>query len=69
MLINFFHYFSDCESKTSTIKVIRSILRENLRRHIKCDLPLEKTYKDRLVPLRNRIPVSAKLGMVPRDKQ
>ncbi|XP_075059494.1 rho guanine nucleotide exchange factor TIAM2 isoform X2 [Mixophyes fleayi] len=53
---------SDCESKTSTIKVIRSILRENLRRHIKSDLPLEKTYKDRLVPLRNRIPMSAKLA-------
>ncbi|KAM8953500.1 rho guanine nucleotide exchange factor TIAM2 [Pelodytes ibericus] len=53
---------SDCESKTSTVKVIRSILRENLRRNIKCDLPWEKTYKDRLVPLRNRIPLSAKLA-------
>ncbi|XP_077342366.1 rho guanine nucleotide exchange factor TIAM2 isoform X2 [Lithobates pipiens] len=53
---------SDCESKTSTIKVIRSILRENLRRNIKCDFPLEKTYKDKLVPLRNRVPVSAKLA-------
>ncbi|XP_056423021.1 rho guanine nucleotide exchange factor TIAM2 isoform X1 [Hyla sarda] len=53
---------SDCESKTSTIKVIRSILRENLRRNIKCDLPLEKTNKDRLGPLRNRIPMSAKLA-------
>ncbi|CAH2251619.1 T-lymphoma invasion and metastasis-inducing 2 isoform X1 [Pelobates cultripes] len=53
---------SDCESKTSTVKVIRSILRENLRRNIKCDLPWEKSYKDRLVPLRNRIPLSAKLA-------
>ncbi|XP_073441817.1 rho guanine nucleotide exchange factor TIAM2 isoform X2 [Dendrobates tinctorius] len=53
---------SDCESKTSTIKVIRSILRENLRRNIKCDLPLEKTNKDRLGPLRNRVPLSAKLA-------
>uniref|UniRef100_A0A8C5PK37 TIAM Rac1 associated GEF 2 n=1 Tax=Leptobrachium leishanense TaxID=445787 RepID=A0A8C5PK37_9ANUR len=53
---------SDCESKTSTVKVIRSILRENLRRTIRCDLPWEKTYKDRLVPLRNRIPMSAKLA-------
>ncbi|XP_053566941.1 rho guanine nucleotide exchange factor TIAM2 isoform X2 [Bombina bombina] len=53
---------SDSESKTSTVKVIRSILRDNLRRHIKCDLPWEKTYKDRLVPLRNRIPLSAKLA-------
>lgn len=42
--------------------MIRSILRENFRRHIKCELPLEKTCKDRLVPLKNRVPVSAKLG-------
>lgn len=53
---------SDSESKTSMVKVIRSILRENFRRHIKCELPLEKTCKDRLVPLKNRVPVSAKLG-------
>ncbi|XP_075123853.1 rho guanine nucleotide exchange factor TIAM2 isoform X2 [Leptodactylus fuscus] len=53
---------SDSESKTSTIKVIRSILRENLRRNIKCDLPLEKSNKDRLGPLRNRVPMSAKLA-------
>ncbi|XP_033619052.1 T-lymphoma invasion and metastasis-inducing protein 2 [Fukomys damarensis] len=53
---------SDSESKTSIIKVIRSILRENFRRHIKCELPLEKTSKDRLVPLKNRVPVSAKLA-------
>ncbi|XP_007954391.1 rho guanine nucleotide exchange factor TIAM2 [Orycteropus afer afer] len=53
---------SDCESKTNIVKVIRSILRENFRRHIKCELPLEKTCKDRLVPLKNRVPVSAKLA-------
>ncbi|XP_043399120.1 rho guanine nucleotide exchange factor TIAM2 isoform X5 [Chelonia mydas] len=53
---------SDCESKTNIVKVIRSILRENFRRHIKCESPLEKTCKDRLVPLKNRIPVSAKLA-------
>ncbi|KAM9154880.1 rho guanine nucleotide exchange factor TIAM2 isoform 2-T2 [Pangshura tecta] len=53
---------SDCESKTTIVKVIRSILRENFRRHIKCESPLEKTCKDRLVPLKNRIPVSAKLA-------
>ncbi|MBZ3871295.1 T-lymphoma invasion and metastasis-inducing protein 2 [Sciurus carolinensis] len=53
---------SDSESKTSIVKVIRSILRENFRRHIKCELPLEKTGKDRLVPLKNRVPVSAKLA-------
>uniref|UniRef100_F6QZ26 TIAM Rac1 associated GEF 2 n=1 Tax=Ornithorhynchus anatinus TaxID=9258 RepID=F6QZ26_ORNAN len=53
---------SDCESKTNIVKVIRSILRENFRRHIKCELPLEKPCKDRLVPLKNRVPVSAKLA-------
>ncbi|XP_029452560.1 T-lymphoma invasion and metastasis-inducing protein 2 isoform X2 [Rhinatrema bivittatum] len=53
---------SDSESKTNIVKVIRSILRENLRRHIKCDLLCEKTCKDRLIPLRNRIPLSAKLA-------
>ncbi|KAG8522435.1 T-lymphoma invasion and metastasis-inducing protein 2, partial [Galemys pyrenaicus] len=53
---------SDSESKMNIVKVIRSILRENFRRHIKCELPLEKTCKDRLVPLKNRVPVSAKLA-------
>ncbi|XP_058145713.1 rho guanine nucleotide exchange factor TIAM2 [Dasypus novemcinctus] len=53
---------SDCEGKTTIVKVIRSILRENFRRHIKCELPLEKSGKDRLVPLKNRVPVSAKLA-------
>ncbi|XP_058518434.1 rho guanine nucleotide exchange factor TIAM2 isoform X2 [Ochotona princeps] len=53
---------SDSESKTSMVKVIRSILRENFRRHIKCELPLEKASKDRRVPLKNRVPVSAKLA-------
>ncbi|KAM5283559.1 rho guanine nucleotide exchange factor TIAM2 isoform 4-T13 [Hipposideros larvatus] len=53
---------SDSESKTNIVKVIRSILRENFRRHIKCELPLEKMCKDRLVPMKNRVPVSAKLA-------
>ncbi|XP_047625822.1 rho guanine nucleotide exchange factor TIAM2 isoform X1 [Phacochoerus africanus] len=53
---------SDNESKTNIVKVIRSILRENFRRHIKCELPLEKACKDRLVPLKNRVPVSARLA-------
>ncbi|XP_074165560.1 rho guanine nucleotide exchange factor TIAM2 isoform X2 [Sminthopsis crassicaudata] len=53
---------SDCESKTNIVKVIRSILRENFRRHIKSELPLEKSCKDRLIPLKNRVPVSAKLA-------
>ncbi|XP_058390084.1 rho guanine nucleotide exchange factor TIAM2 isoform X2 [Diceros bicornis minor] len=38
---------SDNESKTNIVKVIRSILRENFRRHIKCELPLEKTSSSR----------------------
>ncbi|KAG8123698.1 hypothetical protein E2320_019088, partial [Naja naja] len=53
---------SDCESKTNIVKVIRSILRENFRRQIKCDLPFEKSYKNRLILHKNRIPVSAKLA-------
>ncbi|XP_066471954.1 rho guanine nucleotide exchange factor TIAM2 isoform X1 [Tiliqua scincoides] len=53
---------SDSESKTNIVKVIRSILRENFRRQIKCDSPLEKTCKHRLVLHKNRIPVSAKLA-------
>ncbi|XP_006868509.1 PREDICTED: T-lymphoma invasion and metastasis-inducing protein 2 isoform X2 [Chrysochloris asiatica] len=53
---------SDCESKTSIVKGIRSILRENFRRHMKCDSPLDKACKDRLVPLKNRVPVSARLA-------
>ncbi|NXD61211.1 TIAM2 protein, partial [Corvus moneduloides] len=53
---------SDSENKTNIVKVIRSILRENFRRHIKCELPLEKTCKDRLIPLKNRVPATAKLA-------
>ncbi|XP_019405586.1 PREDICTED: T-lymphoma invasion and metastasis-inducing protein 2 isoform X2 [Crocodylus porosus] len=53
---------SDCESKTNIVKVIRSILRENFRRRIKCESSLEKACKDCLVPLKNRVPVSAKLA-------
>ncbi|XP_068866724.1 rho guanine nucleotide exchange factor TIAM2 isoform X2 [Aphelocoma coerulescens] len=53
---------SDCENKTNIVKVIRSILRENFRRHIKCELPLEKTCKERLIPLKNRVPATAKLA-------
>ncbi|XP_015713733.2 T-lymphoma invasion and metastasis-inducing protein 2 isoform X3 [Coturnix japonica] len=53
---------SDCENKTNIVKVIRSILRENFRRHIKCELPLDKACKDRLIPLKNRVPATAKLA-------
>ncbi|RXM97708.1 T-lymphoma invasion and metastasis-inducing protein 2 [Acipenser ruthenus] len=50
------------ESKAHIIKVIRSILRENVRRHLRCEFPLEKISKERLVPLRNTMPLSARIG-------
>uniref|UniRef100_UPI00398E6CE6 rho guanine nucleotide exchange factor TIAM2-like isoform X2 n=2 Tax=Pristiophorus japonicus TaxID=55135 RepID=UPI00398E6CE6 len=54
---------SDPESKTNIIKVIRSILRENVRRHMtKSEVPLEKLNKERMIPLRNRVPSSAKIA-------
>ncbi|XP_015476190.1 T-lymphoma invasion and metastasis-inducing protein 2 isoform X5 [Parus major] len=53
---------SDSENKTNIVKVIRSILREHFRRHIKSELPLEKKCKDRLIPLKNRVPATAKLA-------
>ncbi|XP_067900909.1 rho guanine nucleotide exchange factor TIAM2-like isoform X1 [Heterodontus francisci] len=54
---------SDPESKTNIIKVMRSILRENVRRHItKSEVPLEKPNKERVIPLRNRVPSSAKIA-------
>ncbi|KAF7254430.1 T-lymphoma invasion and metastasis-inducing protein 2 [Varanus komodoensis] len=53
---------SDCESKSNIVKVIRSILRENFRRQIKCDSHLEKACKTRPIRHKNLIPVSAKLA-------
>ncbi|XP_067845197.1 rho guanine nucleotide exchange factor TIAM2 [Heptranchias perlo] len=54
---------SDPDSKTNIIKVIRSILRENIRRHMtKSEVPLEKLTKERMIPLRNRVPSSAKIA-------
>ncbi|XP_039604093.1 T-lymphoma invasion and metastasis-inducing protein 2-like isoform X2 [Polypterus senegalus] len=50
------------ETKANTIKAIRSILRESLRRNLKCDFPLEKSCKERIVPLRNTVPTSARIG-------
>lgn len=51
------------ECKVNTIKVIRSILRENLRRNMQRveQLP-ERTCKKRLTPLQKTLPSSAKLG-------
>lgn len=50
------------ESKVNIIKVIRSILRENARRNMRTDGTLERNCKERMVPLRNTLPASAKLG-------
>ncbi|XP_049621416.1 rho guanine nucleotide exchange factor TIAM2 [Suncus etruscus] len=51
---------SDSESKTNLVRVIRAILRENFRRHIKNEL--DRPCKERPGPLKNRVPVSAKLA-------
>lgn len=50
------------ESKVNIIKVIRSILRENVRRNMKSEGTLERGCKERLAPLRSTRPSSAKLG-------
>uniref|UniRef100_A0A3B4AAH5 DH domain-containing protein n=1 Tax=Periophthalmus magnuspinnatus TaxID=409849 RepID=A0A3B4AAH5_9GOBI len=50
------------ESKVNIIKVIRSILRENVRRNMRCEGTLERNCKERLAPLRNTLPSSARLG-------
>lgn len=47
------------EAKVNIIKVIRSILRENVRRNMGT---LERGCKERLAPLRSTVPSSAKLG-------
>ncbi|XP_072220920.1 rho guanine nucleotide exchange factor TIAM2-like isoform X1 [Leuresthes tenuis] len=50
------------ESKVNVIKVIRSILRENVRRNMRSEGALEKSCRERLVPLGRTLPSSAKLG-------
>uniref|UniRef100_A0A8C4DJ90 TIAM Rac1 associated GEF 2 n=1 Tax=Dicentrarchus labrax TaxID=13489 RepID=A0A8C4DJ90_DICLA len=50
------------ESKVSIIKVIRSILRENVRRNMRSDGTLDRGCKERLAPLRSTLPSSARLG-------
>lgn len=50
------------ESKVSIIKVIRSILRENVRRNMKGEGTLERSCKEHLAPLRSTLPSSARLG-------
>ncbi|KAL7380090.1 hypothetical protein ABVT39_011533 [Epinephelus coioides] len=50
------------ENKVNIIKVIRSILRENVRRNMRTEGTLERGGKERLVPLRSTLPSSARLG-------
>ncbi|XP_041827010.1 T-lymphoma invasion and metastasis-inducing protein 2 isoform X2 [Melanotaenia boesemani] len=50
------------ESKVSIIKVIRSILRENVRRNMRSEGTLERSCRERLTPLRSAVPSSARLG-------
>lgn len=50
------------ESKVNIIKVIRSILRENVRRNMRSEGTLERNCKERLAPLRSALPSSARLG-------
>ncbi|XP_074547599.1 rho guanine nucleotide exchange factor TIAM2 isoform X2 [Halichoeres trimaculatus] len=50
------------ESKVNIIKVIRSILRENVRRNMRSEGTMERGCKERLAPLRNTLPSSARLG-------
>ncbi|KAF7658782.1 hypothetical protein LDENG_00007350 [Lucifuga dentata] len=50
------------ESKVSIVKVIRSILRENVRRTVRSEGMLEKSCKEHLAPLRNILPSSARIG-------
>jgi hypothetical protein len=47
------------ECKVNIIKVIRSILRENVRRNMR---PAERGCKERLRPLRSTLPSSARIG-------
>lgn len=51
------------ECKVNIIRVMRSILRENLRRNMqKVEQQSERVCKKRLSPLRKTLPASAKLG-------
>ncbi|XP_024121621.1 T-lymphoma invasion and metastasis-inducing protein 2 isoform X1 [Oryzias melastigma] len=50
------------ESKVGIVKVIRSILRENVKRNLRSEGTSEGSCKERLTPLRSTLPSSAKLG-------
>uniref|UniRef100_A0A3P8U022 TIAM Rac1 associated GEF 2 n=1 Tax=Amphiprion percula TaxID=161767 RepID=A0A3P8U022_AMPPE len=57
-----FQLCSRSEIKVSIIKVIRSILRENVKRNMRSEGTLERGCKERLAPLRSTLPFSARLG-------
>ncbi|XP_066531573.1 rho guanine nucleotide exchange factor TIAM2 [Hoplias malabaricus] len=51
------------ECKVNVVKVIRSVLRENVRRGMRgTERPAERTCKERFTPMRRTLPSSAKLG-------
>uniref|UniRef100_A0A665VQK9 TIAM Rac1 associated GEF 2a n=1 Tax=Echeneis naucrates TaxID=173247 RepID=A0A665VQK9_ECHNA len=55
-------YSSVPESKVNIIKVIRSILREHVRKNMKSEGKIDRSCKERLVPMHSTLPSSAKLG-------
>lgn len=50
------------ENKVNIIKVIRSVLRENARRNLRGEQAPERGCRERIAPLRNTLPSSARLG-------
>ncbi|XP_034163774.2 rho guanine nucleotide exchange factor TIAM2 isoform X2 [Pangasianodon hypophthalmus] len=51
------------ESKVNMVKVIRAVLRENVRKGMRAnERPAERTCKELFTPLRGSLPSSAKLG-------
>lgn len=58
------------ENKVSVIKVVRSILRENVRRNMRGEETMEKNSKEQqLVPNRGHFPSAVKLGEFPTQKK
>uniref|UniRef100_A0AAR2KND4 TIAM Rac1 associated GEF 2a n=1 Tax=Pygocentrus nattereri TaxID=42514 RepID=A0AAR2KND4_PYGNA len=58
-----FQLCSRWECKVSIVKVIRSVLRENVRRGMRgTERPADRTCKERFTPMRRNLPSSAKLG-------
>uniref|UniRef100_A0AAY4CJN9 DH domain-containing protein n=1 Tax=Denticeps clupeoides TaxID=299321 RepID=A0AAY4CJN9_9TELE len=52
------------ESKVKIIKTIRSIVRENVRKNMRSDLPTERVGQEQLAPLRRTLPSSARIGQM-----